>query len=172
MKWTSAPFRMIVWAAISMVLVSVDYFSGPFLQFPITFLVPIALASWFEGRWIGIAYSILLPAIRFIFVTELWSVPWTWTDAAINAVIRVAVFTAFAVLIDRTAHQTRQLRKEVQMLEGLLPICSWCKKIRDAQSEWQPMEKYISERSPAEFSHGICPDCMQKHYGDLLKDDA
>jgi sigma-B regulation protein RsbU (phosphoserine phosphatase) len=47
----------------------------------------------------------------------------------------------------------------VKQLQGLLPICSYCKKIRDDQNYWQQVESYISKHSEAQFSHGICPDC-------------
>ncbi len=55
----------------------------------------------------------------------------------------------------------------IQTLERILPICSFCKKIRNDAEEWEKLESYISERSGALFSHSICPDCMQKHYPDL-----
>ncbi len=50
----------------------------------------------------------------------------------------------------------------LKRLQGLLPICSYCKKIRNDRNYWQQVETYISERSEAQFSHGICPDCYQK----------
>ena len=50
----------------------------------------------------------------------------------------------------------------VQRLEGLLPICSWCKRIRDDHNYWQKLETYFSERSGATFTHGICPECSAK----------
>jgi hypothetical protein len=53
---------------------------------------------------------------------------------------------------------------EVKTLQGLLPICAHCKKIRDDQANWQPMESYISQRSEVKFSHGVCPDCLLKYY--------
>ena len=56
---------------------------------------------------------------------------------------------------------------EVKTLKGLLPICSHCKKIRDDEGYWQLMEKYITQRSDAEFSHSICPDCAKEYYSDL-----
>jgi tetratricopeptide (TPR) repeat protein len=58
---------------------------------------------------------------------------------------------------------------EVNLLSGFLPICSSCKKIRDDDGQWEQMEKYISKRSEATFTHGICPDCMKKLYGSILK---
>ena len=64
--------------------------------------------------------------------------------------------------------QERALRAEleaalasVKQLSGLLPICASCKKIRDDEGTWSPMEVYITERSEAGFTHGICPDCAR-----------
>jgi len=56
---------------------------------------------------------------------------------------------------------------EVKTLSGLLPICSHCKKIRDDQGYWQNVEEYVRQHTEAEFSHGICPDCIAKLYPEL-----
>lgn len=53
---------------------------------------------------------------------------------------------------------------EIKVLGGLLPICSFCKKIRDDEGYWHQLETYISEHSDAVFSHGVCKECCQKHY--------
>jgi phosphoserine phosphatase RsbU/P len=58
---------------------------------------------------------------------------------------------------------------KVRTLQGLLPICSYCKRIRNDQNYWQQVEHYIGEHSGAEFSHGICPDCFAKHFAPELK---
>jgi PAS domain S-box-containing protein len=55
--------------------------------------------------------------------------------------------------------------ENVKTLKGLLPICAHCKKIRDDQGYWRKVETYIEERSDAEFSHGICPECAKKYFG-------
>jgi CheY-like chemotaxis protein len=51
----------------------------------------------------------------------------------------------------------------VKQLQGLLPICSYCKKIRDDQNYWEQVDSYITKHSGAQFSHGICPDCYAQH---------
>ena len=56
---------------------------------------------------------------------------------------------------------------EVKTLQGFLPICSYCKKIRDDKGYWNQIESYIYKHSDAEFSHGICPECAKKHYPDF-----
>ncbi len=63
------------------------------------------------------------------------------------------------------ANRVRELEvalTRVKQLQGLLPICSYCKKIRNDGNYWQQVESYIAERSEAEFSHGICPDCFER----------
>ena len=53
---------------------------------------------------------------------------------------------------------------EIRVLRGLLPICAACKKVRDDDGVWSEVESYISKRSEAEFTHGMCPDCLRKYY--------
>ena len=59
---------------------------------------------------------------------------------------------------------------EIKMLRGIVPICSFCKKIRDAEGNWSEVEAYVSKHSEAQFSHGYCPECMKLHYGNMLED--
>jgi len=66
----------------------------------------------------------------------------------------------------KLAERVRELEnalERVKQLQGLLPICSYCKKIRDDQNYWQQVEQYISKHSEVQFSHGICPECFEKH---------
>ncbi len=58
-------------------------------------------------------------------------------------------------------------QKRIETLKGIVPICSYCKKIRDDQGYWNQVDAYVSKHTEAEFSHGICPSCMEKnHPGD------
>jgi sigma-B regulation protein RsbU (phosphoserine phosphatase) len=57
--------------------------------------------------------------------------------------------------------ELEQALSEVKQLQGLLPICMYCKKIRNDQNYWEQVEIYVSERSHASFTHGICPACME-----------
>lgn len=53
---------------------------------------------------------------------------------------------------------------QVEHLQGLLPSCAWCKKVRDGANYWQQVEAYVSEHSQATFTHTICPDCREKTF--------
>ena len=57
----------------------------------------------------------------------------------------------------------------IKVLEGILPVCAFCKKIRDEKNEWHSMEQYISGHSGAAFSHGFCPDCGNQHYSEYME---
>ena len=56
---------------------------------------------------------------------------------------------------------------KVKTLSGVLPICAQCKKIRDSADDWHSLEKYIIDRSDANFTHGICPECADNLYPGL-----
>lgn len=62
----------------------------------------------------------------------------------------------------RVAERILRYATEVRQLEAFLPICGYCKKIRDDQNYWQQIESYINERTGTDFSHSVCPDCYQR----------
>ena len=64
---------------------------------------------------------------------------------------------------------TYKLLTRISYLEGILPVCASCKKIRLDPEFWQDMQRIIQERSQREFTHGICPDCIAKYYPELRK---
>lgn len=160
--------RLICWAVLACLILIVDYFTGSIIQFPVMFIVPVGLASWYNGpRW-GVAYAIVLPLIRLYF-TIISPAPSVFSISIVNAAIRITMLAAYALLIAHVAKQKMELEREVNILKGILPVCGFCKKIRDEHDVWHPMETYITEHSEAMFSHGFCPECGEKHYGDLLR---
>ncbi len=62
-----------------------------------------------------------------------------------------------------------EAKEKIKILQGLLPICASCKKIRDDKGYWNQIESYIHDHSEAEFSHGICPECIKKLYPEFVK---
>jgi hypothetical protein len=64
-------------------------------------------------------------------------------------------------------YELSEALSQVKTLSGLIPICCYCKQIRNDSQSWQQLESYISEHSYAEFSHGICPDCLEKEVNKL-----
>jgi len=74
-----------------------------------------------------------------------------------------------AMRLQRHIDERDQARQEVRTLSGLLPICSHCKKIRNDEGQWEKLESYISQHSEADFSHGLCPDCLAEHYPEVFQ---
>ncbi len=69
---------------------------------------------------------------------------------------------------DRLIESLQEALANVKQLSGLLPICSSCKKIRDDEGEWNPMEVYIQQRSEASFTHSFCPECVRRLYPEIF----
>jgi len=71
---------------------------------------------------------------------------------------------------ERLIRELEKALQEIKTLRGILPLCSWCKKIRTENGTWQQVESYIHEHSEADISHSICPECAKKHFSEYLKD--
>jgi PAS domain S-box-containing protein len=69
---------------------------------------------------------------------------------------------------ERLIAELQEALDNVKLLSGLLPICASCKRIRGERGDWMQIEAYISEHSEARFTHGVCPECGNKLYGDLF----
>jgi PAS domain S-box-containing protein len=72
--------------------------------------------------------------------------------------------------LERVVRELRSSLAEIKTLRGIVPICSHCKKIRDDEGFWNQVEAYVSMRTEAKFSHGICPECVKKLYPDFYAD--
>ena len=68
---------------------------------------------------------------------------------------------------EKLIKELQAVLEEIQTLEGVIPICMHCKGIRDDEGSWSRLEEYITQHSDAQFSHGICDDCLKKHYPDM-----
>jgi hypothetical protein len=60
---------------------------------------------------------------------------------------------------------------ELKVLRGVMPICSNCKRIRDGKDSWNQLESYIRDHSEAEFTHGLCPECVNRLYGEEFAEE-
>lgn len=131
---------------------------------------------------LSIVLSISLDAMACLLRTGAQNVGFSLLISAMIPAL-IAPPLAYTILdlvkhLDESEHARAQLVVELQdalakieVLDGLLPICASCKKIRDKEGQWHQIESYIRARSQAEFSHGICPECAQKLYAEYLIDD-
>jgi len=127
-------------------------------------------------RVLCISQAVIL--LLFLFLTlgnEIVDVPhYIFNDAPTSysqrsgeITIEIAIFI-FVMVIQIILF--RKLYSRIRILEGFIPICANCKKVRSQEEQWEKIEKYITEHSLARFSHSICPDCVKQLYPDLYND--
>jgi len=147
-----------VWLGLASLLLLLDYFTSAAIQFPITFIFPVMLAAWHRRPLWAIAFAILLPLGRFGFIFLWKDAPWPVSVSLINLFIRISVLSILAKMTLSVAKQHCELQKKYWRLEGLLPICMNCKRIRDEKNQWQSFESYLTTHTEVVFGHAHCPD--------------
>ena len=152
------------WALVGVALVAADYVIGSDSQFPVLYVIPVSLAAWYSGRWPAVALAVAVPAFHVVFLMLTMQGTQSAMLLAIMTVARAAVIVVMALWFARLSEHERQLLRYVVKLEGLLRICSVCKSIRNEKGAWEPLEGFISNRSDADFTHGLCPRCVTRHY--------
>ena len=116
--------------------------------------------------------SILLVFLALTFTNEVLDLPHllfgdqatTWNQRGGEICIELIIFVA---VISLEIYLFKKLLRRIKILEGFLPICASCKKIRD-QDQWEQIENYITKNSLAQFSHSLCPECQQRLYPELF----
>lgn len=122
-------------------------------------------------RLVAVELAAFLMVIVLLWLDELIDIPFlllggeatpvNWRESLFETLLIAPIGLA-------TVYYSRLIVNKLKFLEGFLPICASCKKIRDNEGNWQQLEAYIRDRSEAEFSHGICPDCARKLYPELF----
>jgi hypothetical protein len=112
-----------------------------------------------DGVW-----SELASPLAFAVRPYVWQTLWFYAVSA--SVLVMMSVAAFHLRVRGLRLRERELKRRVaeemarvQVLSGLLPVCAWCRKVRDDAGYWAQIEQYISARSKLEFTHGICPEC-------------
>ena len=139
-----------------------DLLTGPFLLFPILFVLPVTLSAWGSSRRAAYSLAVLLPLGRF-FIAVFVDTPAPLIYMVANALIRVAVLLFLAFLVSRTARQTKALQERVA---GLVTVCAWSRTV-EYKGEWISFEEYLKRRFYLDTSHGISPAEALKVFGDI-----
>ncbi len=169
---------------LTLIVALLDYFTRNELQVSVLYLVPIALASWKLTRGEAVFVASFSALIWFVAETAALHQTTTVWIPFLNMLALFGVFLTVALILsalrEAFAEQKRLIREleealgRVKTLTGLLPMCSWCKKVRDDHGYWQAVEAYIHEHSNVEVTHGICPECKTSFFptGTGLRDVA
>lgn len=119
---------------------------------------------------LGIVTKIDLAEIRAPFIRAAWYSGVTAIAAILfGAAIFFRVTNPILVRLQDTVARLEKALKEVKTLRGIIPICSFCKKIRDDKGYWDQVDVYVKQHTEANFSHSVCPDCLKTHYSDELE---
>lgn len=171
-------FQLLQALAAVLVIGALDVWSGLEISASPFYVLVVGYTAWrigqrssivvaFASAGMAVVADHLLsrPHLEFANSFSHPGVPW-WNGAArlfvylslamIIAALRRSIFTRDALVMD-----LQRALAEVRTLQGLLPICAWCKRIRDEEhgAKWVPVEWYVAQKTDAEFTHGICPEC-------------
>ena len=123
--------------------------------------------NWLTSRIIACELIGFGLVILWIWLGEILDIPhylFGVNATPINYMESLTESIAVLILCGLVVFFTRKLLRRIKLLEGLLPVCSWCRKVR-LNDRWEDMEDYVSDHSEADFTHTICPECNKKYYG-------
>lgn len=135
--------------ALAVVLVFADLLAGPYVQFPVFFVIPVMLAAWSSGPTFALGMAMCLAFARFL-CHWLWDFPMDLMPAVVNNLMRVTVLGILAYATAKTAQLIRSMRERIALLERQLPICPGCGLIRDKEGQWVLLESLpvVKEQKP------------------------
>jgi hypothetical protein len=159
----------------------VDVWSGREIVLSPLYLVAVIIGTWRGGLWVGLGLVIssaltglvadLLLSEPYLHLENSYTSAWIpfWNAVARGLVLLAAVLSVSklqALLRDRD-QAVRELKHafgQIRTLESLLPVCAWCRRIRDESdaNSWKSMERYIAEHTDTKFNHGMCPECFER----------
>jgi K+-sensing histidine kinase KdpD len=145
----------------------------------VLFIAAVIVASRFAGVTAGLCAALL----SFLAFNWFFDPTPHRLDFTLAGLVRAVIFGAVSLLVATLEKQRRQAiwslqeanRKlrtsmdEIKVLRGIVPVCSHCRQVKTETGKWVQMEKYIHEHSEADFSHGVCPDCLRKYYPDIYE---
>lgn len=154
---------------LSVLVLVVDLFIPLGVAGGVPYVAVVLVAMWLEDKKTVFLFAVVgtaLTTLGFFFSPDgglLWQVLFN------RALALFAIWVAATLGMQRIAIEKarQQAANQVKILQGLLPICAYCKKIRDENGLWIEMESFVSSHSQAVFSHSYCPICVQQLYGDL-----
>ena len=145
--------------------------------------VSISLMGTRRGVLFSVVLFLAISAVFFFqnesFITGQYSIPFqirltaVYTTITLLAIIGEELRSRIQERLKKSNREKEEAiqklnksLREIKTLQGILPICAHCNKIRDDKGYWQAVDQYIHTRTDVRFSHALCPECMAKHYSD------
>jgi len=134
-----------------------DFLSGPDIQFPVFFIIPVMLMAWYYSSTWAMVTAVVMSGVRLIF-HWYWHFPAEVFPAVLNTGMRGVVLIAVAFLTGHMALVVRMLRRRVAELEGQMPVCHECGLIRQEDGTWVDLGRLTPKPRP------LCPQCEERQY--------
>lgn len=166
-----SPYLLATGIIFNLLVGLLDYVTGSHISVSLFYLVPIGFVTWFINRTAGIFMSVLaiitIPVVLYIQGSPVNDITQAWNLSLVFGFFVVVSFLLAKLkehmaAREKLVSELQTAMQEINKLSGMLPICVYCKKIRDDEGYWNVLEEYISDHSEANFSHCICPDCRKK----------
>jgi hypothetical protein len=156
-----------------LVLGLTDYMTGYELSFFVFYFIPIAITAWWVDPISSYLIAILSSIVWFLCdhyssrpYSSAISPYWNVTTPLLSFLIIAYTTSKIRFLLSKERKTSQERFRQIKTLDGLVPICADCKKIRNDRGYWQRVEEYLSEHTDATFTHGLCEECVSK----LLKE--
>ena len=133
-------------------------------------VVEVYVPAMDEGRFIG-AFELYYTMTAQKAALDRLTLFSLILPLSVSSLLLIALYWGFRNL-DQSLLAQADAEKEISVLRGIIPICMYCKEIRDDAGYWNQIESYIESHSEAQFSHGICNNCLETHYGKEIADQV
>lgn len=145
-----------------------------YISFVLITVIPISVRFFFEGGFLFnmmgflalFFIAVLVRAGKVMHINSVKAFKFGISNESLNINLKkeIAERTLAEVEKEKLIKELQAVVEKMKNLEGVIPICMHCKGIRNNEGSWSKLEEYITEHSDAKFSHGICDDCLKKHY--------
>lgn len=167
---------VMVCACLSLFLFALDVLTPQGVTIGLFYIAVILLSLWAKPLKVTVAFAVAStgliligmelshpgPPVRYEYLNRLLAIAVIWSTTIISLHRKRLIVENAKALHDRA-----EALMHVKRLQGMLPICASCKKIRNDKGYWTEIESYLSMHTDAEFSHGLCPDCIRKLYPEM-----
>jgi len=141
-----------------------DYLTGNEISFSIFYILPVFGTSWLVGRRWGVVLALVSSFLWLL--ADLYSGPHFshYLIPVWNALVRLVFFFVIGVSVPFLRLELAHSMKAIDRLTSLLPVCAWCRNIRNDTGDWSTMEEFLEHHTNSEVTHGICPVCIAKYF--------
>lgn len=175
--WARSGSQAVLHSVLALVLIGfADWVTGPIIGFSIFYVIPVFGVTWRLGKREGFLMA-FISAVVWVTMDMLGRPELARGIALWNFGVNFLLLSAISLVLTRIKDamtqqvglttELQQALAEVTRLTGLLRVCAWCRRIRNDEGGWEPMEQYLSKHADVQFTHGICSDCVQKHHPDV-----